>query len=231
MKFGQYLQALKSGDINKWVFENMTNRNDFGKFKARAILLKSFSDGECPISRFKVYRNPDELVFGQFIFIETNITSNDKYYDKLLAFARYILRPVYDKDFDNEDLDKEEEHTKNVLNEPCENVLRVVNKYMDARNEFINKKYSGVFYKAKQDEDVVEGDNKQYDNVDNKDKQWYWYSLIRTLSGNLHKHKETLMLKMSEVAPEIAYLRYIEQKEEYERKVSELKNRVKNGSY
>jgi hypothetical protein len=229
MTFKQYLEALSSGDIEKWIIENMTSGNKFSKYKAASIIKQALSSGYCPVERFRIYRNPDDMVFGQFIALETKITSNDDVTNKLLHFAQYILRPIYDEEFDNEDIDKEQQHVDNILNEPCENILRVVNKYMEQRNEYIHNKYNGVFYKAKDDdEDETEEQN---DNVDNLDGQWYWYSLIRTLSGNLHKHNETLMLKMDVVAPEIAYIRYMEQKEEQERKLQEIKNRVKNGTH
>jgi len=224
MTFKQYLQAIQSGNLEGWVLNNLTNGNKFAKYKANTILRKALSEGECPISRFKVYRNPDELVFGQFMYIEQQITSNVETANKLLNIASYVLRPINDKVFDNEDMDKEESHISNVLSEPCENVLRVVNNYTEERNEYINVKYKGVFYKVRDEEDDDEDDS---ENVDNEDDNLYWYSLVRILSNEVfHDYGKTRMASMMDVAPEVYYLRKEEQKAERERKIEEMKRRA-----
>lgn len=223
MSFKQYLQALESGDIEKWVLENMTNGSKFSKFSAMSIIKQAFSDGYCPIDKFHIYYKPEEMVFGQFIGIETTLNSTVGMPNRLLSLAKNILRPKGDILFDNEDTEKEELNTENILNHPCENIMRVVNKFTEARNEFVNVKYGGVFYRIP-DEDDDEPDDSS---VSNDDGNWYWYSLIRTLSKeNIHDYSNTIMLPMSEVAVEVAYLRKEEQKAEYQRKVDEVKQRT-----
>ena len=37
--------------------------------------------------------------------------------------------------------------------------------------------------------------------------QWYWYSIVRMLSGeDVHKYEQTYMLPMRTVLPEMSYL-------------------------
>lgn len=225
MTFKEYLEALDSGDISKWVYDNKTNKGKFAEIKAKSILKKVYSEGECPIDKFKIYREVEDLVFGQFISIEKTLMSGAKFNTKLYLVAKMIIRPLTDSVFDNENQEKEQILSEAILSEDCQNVLRVVNKFLDKRNEFINVKYSGVFYKSN-DED--EDESTDISDVSNNDGNMYWYSLVRTLSNDdIHQQPNTLMLDMSVVASEVAYIRKEEQKAEHQRKIDELKSKIK----
>lgn len=231
MKFKEYLQAIASGDVEKYIISRFEKRSKLDKMVA-GIAMKKLTSGKQAPKAFHLETNINNLVFGQFIMIETALTIETDAANKLFKVAYNILRPIEHEVFDNEDILAEKQHREAVLDSEASEVLFALNEFMKARDEFLNVRHAGVFYKlpsTDEDEEEEEEDKHEVKNVDNDN--MYWYSLVRVLSNkDVHKYSDTYMLPMSTVAPEISYLKKEEQKREYENKVQELKRKAKSGT-
>ena len=129
LTFGDYLAALKSGNISEWVLEHKTNKGEFSLFKAKAILKRAFSEEEQVEAekKYNVYFDVDSLVLGQFIAIETGFSNKSMdAADRLLNVALNVIRPTLDLHFDNENVEKEQRHRNDILNEKSQYVLRII---------------------------------------------------------------------------------------------------------
>lgn len=162
-----------------------------------------------PSSDKKIYTSINSLVLGQFIMLEQIITGKTKLPDHLvdLEIAKLIIRPKHHNVFDNEDLDDEAKNQEEILEMSVSEVYWVLENFMNDRNKILFKDFSGVFYDPMEEEDEEEeiSEEKSSEMVFNQ--QWYWYSIVRTLSGeNIHKYADTYMLPMSVVLPEMSYL-------------------------
>ena len=154
-----------------------------------------------------ISENVDDLVLGQFIMLEQIITGKTKLPDHLvdLEIAKLIVRPKNDLVFDNENPSKESDNQEDILDLDVRKIYYVLNKYIDNRNKTLFKDFAGVFYEPEDDE--KEDDNEDSDNDMIFNQQWYWYSIVRMLSGeNIHKYEQTYMLPMRTVLPEMSYL-------------------------
>jgi len=155
----------------------------------------------------KVYSDVNSLVLGQFIMLEQIITGKTKLPDHLidLEIAKLIIRPNQDKVFDNEDASKESDNQDYILNSDVRRVYYVLNTYIDNRNKILFEDFAGVFYEANDEDGEEESEDVGSDMVFNQ--QWYWYSIVRMLSGeDIHKYEQTYMLPMRTVLPEMSYL-------------------------
>jgi hypothetical protein len=155
----------------------------------------------------KVYSDVNSLVLGQFIMLEQIITGKTKLPDHLidLEIAKLIIRPKQDEVFDNEDVSKESDNQDYILNSDVRRVYYVLNTYIDNRNKILFEDFAGVFYEANDEDEEEESEDVGSDMVFNQ--QWYWYSIIRMLSGeDIHKYEQTYMLPMRTVLPEMSYL-------------------------
>lgn len=155
----------------------------------------------------KVYSDVNDLVLGQFIMLEQIITGKTKLPDHLidLEIAKLIIRPKEDAVFDNEDTSKESDNQEYILNSDVRRVYYVLNTYIDNRNKILFEDFAGVFYESNDDEEEDEDGDSGSDILFNQ--QWYWYSIVRMLSGeDIHKYEQTYMLPMRIVLPEMSYL-------------------------
>jgi len=155
----------------------------------------------------KVYSDVNSLVLGQFIMLEQIITGKTKLPDHLidLEIAKLIIRPSQDKVFDNEDVSKESDNQDYILNSDVRRVYYVLNTYIDNRNKILFEDFAGVFYEANDEDEEGESEDVGSDMLFNQ--QWYWYSIVRMLSGeDIHKYEQTYMLPMRTVLPEMSYL-------------------------
>jgi hypothetical protein len=155
----------------------------------------------------KVYSDVNSLVLGQFIMLEQIITGKTKLPDHLidLEIAKLIIRPKQDEVFDNEDINKESDNQEYILNSDVRRVYYVLNTYIDNRNKILFEDFAGVFYEANDEDGEEESEDVGSDMVFNQ--QWYWYSIVRMLSGeDIHKYEQTYMLPMRTVLPEMSYL-------------------------
>ncbi len=163
-------------------------------------------DDKIPSSK-KVYTDVNSLVLGQFIMLEQIITGKTKLPDHLidLEIAKLIIRPKEDAVFDNEQPRKESNNQEDILNCDVRRVYYVLNNYIENRNKILFEDFAGVFYEANDEEEEDESDDDGSDVLFNQ--QWYWYSIVRMLSGeDVHKYEQTYMLPMRTVLPEMSYL-------------------------
>ena len=163
-------------------------------------------DDKIPSSK-KVYTDVNSLVLGQFIMLEQIITGKTKLPDHLidLEIAKLIIRPKEDAAFDNEEPHKESDNQEDILNYDVRRVYYVLNTYIENRNKILFEDFAGVFYEANDEEEEEDSDENGSDMLFNQ--QWYWYSIVRMLSGeDVHKYEQTYMLPMRAVLPEMSYL-------------------------
>ena len=163
-------------------------------------------DDKIPSSK-KVYTDVNSLVLGQFIMLEQIITGKTKLPDHLidLEIAKLIIRPKEDAAFDNEEPHKESDNQEGILNYDVRRVYYVLNTYIENRNKILFEDFAGVFYEANDGEEEEDSDENGSDMLFNQ--QWYWYSIVRMLSGeDVHKYEQTYMLPMRTVLPEMSYL-------------------------
>jgi hypothetical protein len=159
--------------------------------------------------RFRVYDSVFDLVLGQFIMIEQILTGKFKFkyeHEQDLELMTYILRPVEEEEFDNNNSVKEAEHREAILNTPVQDLYNVVNKFVKNRELVLFKQFSGVFYATADDSDDSEDfSTPTPDELFNQ--QWYWYTIVRSLAQeDIRRYDEIYMLKMSTVLPEMSYL-------------------------
>jgi len=163
-------------------------------------------DNEIPSSK-KVYTDVNSLVLGQFIMLEQIITGKTKLPDHLidLEIAKLIIRPKEDAVFDNEEPIKESDNQEDILNSDVRRVYYVLNTYIENRNKILFEDFAGVFYEVSEEDEEDESNDSSSDILFNQ--QWYWYSIVRMLSGeDIHKYEQTYMLPMRIVLPEMSYL-------------------------
>ena len=70
------------------------------------------------VKGYKRYEKVLDLTFGQFLSIETMLSSATDFKSKMLHILSCILRPKDEVIFDNEDAVREDEHNKRLLQEP-----------------------------------------------------------------------------------------------------------------
>ena len=140
--------------------------------------------------------------------LEQIITGKTKLPDHLidLEIAKLIIRPKEDAVFDNEEPSKESDNQEDILNFDVRRVYYILNNYIENRNKILFDDFAGVFYDANDEEDEEESDDDGGSDV-LFNQQWYWYSIVRMLSGeDVHKYEQTYMLPMRTVLPEMSYL-------------------------
>lgn len=201
------------GDVDKAriiVNHNLKNKNILG--------LKGL---------FNTVDSIDKMPFGQFIMAESALSSGHSNSDALRMLANAVIRPIGDKEFDNTDDKKEEIHQSQLLVFDAIEILNEIDMYIVIRNEFIKEKYAGVFYKK----DSEETDNNEYEESAleaaeaNFSKQWYWYNIIRVLANeNIMEYENILMMKMQDIAPELAFRRQRQIIEEIREKTKRIRN-------
>lgn len=207
--WGDYLAGMQREDP----FDHYDTLFDGKRQLAQMALVLTFkkANDETLDDRYKVFKDINGIVLGQFIACERAMTQELKDYQLLQTIANTVIRPITDEEFDNEDLDKEVAHQEALLEENAGLVLREVNRYAGLRKEFVHTTYNGVFYEPYEEEstDEPEEEGDEYTDVEsNFTKDWYWYVIMRELAGeDIFKYDDVLMLKMSTVAPELAYKR------------------------
>jgi hypothetical protein len=191
----------------------ITSLNDIEKINFIAFfeevypVQENMLDDEKIKDEKKVYSDVNDLVLGQFIMLEQIITGKTKLPDHLidLEIAKLIIRPKEDLVFDNEQPRKESDNQEYILNSDVRRVYYVLNTYIDNRNKILFEDFAGVFYEPNDEEEEEDSEDGGSDMLFNQ--QWYWYSIVRMLSGeDIHKYEQTYMLPMRTVLPEMSYL-------------------------
>ncbi len=150
----------------------------------------------------------EQLVLGQFIMIEQIITGKTSTADYLVDFEilKLIIRPSIHKEFDNSDIDLERKNESDILDMDVREAYWILNTFINNREKILFNDFSGVFYEKpeeiSEDEDIEEVTaNEKFG------QQWYWYNIVRMLSGeDIHKYEQTYMLPMNVVLPEMSFL-------------------------
>jgi|11BtaG_2_1085332.scaffolds.fasta_scaffold22763_3 hypothetical protein len=169
----------------------------------------SWNDSYDIHKNFKVYKDPMDLVLGQFIMIEQIITGKTKFDTEAendLALAELLLRPKHQEEFDNEDQETEKENKYKILESCVSEVYSVINEFLKIREQILFKQFAGVFYETPEEDEDKEEDG---DPADESlfAQQWYWYSIVRMLANeDITKYDKIYMLKMSTVMPEMSFL-------------------------
>ncbi len=162
-----------------------------------------------PTFNKNTYMTIESLVLGQFIMLEQIITGKTKLADHLvdLEIAKLIIRPKEHDVFDNEDPNAELKNAQDILDLDVLEVYWVLDHFIEARNKTLFKDFSGVFYDPKEGDDTEEEISEEKGSEIVFNQQWYWYSIVRTLSKeDIHRYADTYMLPMSVVLPEMSYL-------------------------
>ena len=150
----------------------------------------------------------EQLVLGQFIMIEQIITGKTSTADYLVDFEilKLIIRPSIHKEFDNSDINLERKNESDILDMDVREAYWILNTFINNREKILFNDFSGVFYEKpeeiSEDEDIEEVTaNEKFG------QQWYWYNIVRMLSGeDIHKYEQTYMLPMNVVLPEMSFL-------------------------
>ena len=211
--FRQHIKLMNFIGSGKTTEDFIASLNDIEKINFIAFFDEVYpvqdnmlGDDKIPSSK-KIYTDVNSLVLGQFIMLEQIITGKTKLPNHLidLEIAKLIIRPKEDAVFDNEEPIKESDNQEDILNSDVRRVYYVLNTCIENRNKILFEDFSGVFYDADDEEEEEESDNNGSDILFNQ--QWYWYSIVRMLSGeDIHKYEQTYMLPMRTVLPEMSYL-------------------------
>lgn len=156
-----------------------------------------------------VYTSVDSLVLGQFIMLEQIITGKTELPDHLidLEILKLIVRPKEDEIFDNDNVEKEIENERYILNCDVRFAYAILDRYINNRNKTLFQDFAGVFYEPNDDEEEDEEAVKNRTAEMMFNHQWYWYSIVRMLSGeDIHRYEETYLLPMRIVLPEMSFL-------------------------
>jgi len=225
--YKDYLDGLKTGDIDKYLTER------YGDGEVRFQLYRR--QPEDLSYNFHVIRDyENQLTWGQFIAIENVLVSGDrnKIFEQLPCL---IIRPENEDIFSNDEQNKEKALCYSIKELPALDVLNEVARFYELRDEFLVKKYNGVFYKEKDEEDEEEKQEEKpkEDPFQRFSSQWYWYMLTRELAiDNIvitqdvskSRIENALDTRLSLVAPEIAFKRQKGMLEEFENKKIAMKN-------
>jgi len=211
--FRQHIKLMNFLGSGRTTEDFITSLNDIEKINFIAFFEEVYPvqdnmlDDEKIKDEKKVYSDVNDLVLGQFIMLEQIITGKTKLPDHLidLEIAKLIIRPKEDLVFDNEQPSKESDNQEYILNSDVRRVYYVLNTYIDNRNKILFEDFAGVFYEPNDEEEEEDSEDGGSDMLFNQ--QWYWYSIVRMLSGeDIHKYEQTYMLPMRTVLPEMSYL-------------------------
>jgi len=176
-----------------------------------------------------IYQSIEQLVLGQFIMLEQIITGKTKLPDHKvdLEILKLIIRPKHHIEFDNENIKDETDNEEYILSLDLREVYYVLENFISSRNQTLFKDFSGVFY-APVDEDDTDEEIEEDVASDNAfNQQWYWYSVVRLLSGeDIHRYEETYMLPMRTVLPEMSYLAQKNKIESAEQRKSQMMQKL-----
>ena len=186
---------------------------DFLRFSEDTYPIKDhLKPPTAKLNNKKIYYSVEDLVLGQFIMLEQIITGKMNLPDHRvdLEIAKLIIRPSIHKVFDNEDPSVEDKNERDILELDVREVYYVMEKFIENRNKTLFTDFAGVFYDPKEeDEDEDEEDAEEQQTTSDMlfNQQWYWYSIVRMLSGeDIHKYEQTYMLPMRTVLPEMSYM-------------------------
>ena len=175
------------------------------KYKSLLETLKMLQTGSFSIepltSRYKYYKDIEEMTFAQFISIESTLQNVRDMKTVYVLICSELLRPLSEKEYDNEDELRNMAHREAIGDEPIPYIFRLFDDFMKARADFHFKKYRDVF--------IYESDGSDdggYDSATAFYRNWHWYGYVRELSGeDISRYEQTMLMPMKMIAPEISY--------------------------
>jgi hypothetical protein len=155
---------------------------------------------------YRVYESVMGTTFGQFLAVETMLSTASPQEAKMAHVMKCIIRPKGEEVFDNEDDGREQKHLEGLLKKPFWKVLPHINNFLEDRNNFHFAEFKDVFYSAPEEGESVSEGESDSQNETSFERKWYWVSLLDMLSGeDAHKWERSLDLSMQTAAPYIAY--------------------------
>jgi len=81
----------------------------------------------------------------------------------------------------------------------------ILNTFIENRDKILFNDFAGVFYEKPEEDDIEDAEEAVA--KDKFSQQWYWYNIVRMLSGeDIHRYEKTYMLPMNVVLPEMSFL-------------------------
>lgn len=158
--------------------------------------------------RYNLYTNILHMKLGQFIMLESQLRSSNSR-DEVIAAL--VIRPKDEKEYDNENPQKEESLTKQLLEEHVLDIHSVITTMLLNRDFVLFTKFSGVIYnRVEPDEEEVEEEEEKSNGQIGEEEfssQWFWYRIVRELAqGDIRRFNDIYDLKMSVVMVELSFL-------------------------
>ena len=158
--------------------------------------------------RYNLYTNILHMKLGQFIMLESQLRSSNSR-DEVIAAL--VIRPKDEKEYDNENPQKEEALTKQLLEEHVLDIHSVITTMLLNRDFVLFTKFSGVIYNRVEpnEEEVEEEEEKNNGQIGEEEfsSQWFWYRIVRELAqGDIRRFNDIYDLKMSVVMVELSFL-------------------------
>lgn len=180
--------------------------------RGRIALLMSYDDKmfnsvrEEICKKYKVKTTYKNLCFGQVIIVEQILSSQLAEYEKIAMCLSIIYRPIEEKEFDNEDNDKEESIKSNWMSIPAGLALSLFEEIMSYRNDFFYKQYNGVVYK-KSDNSIVADEEPHVETFEDVFyRNFGWYERARSIAKELNMSiQQVNMMNANEAMFELAY--------------------------
>jgi hypothetical protein len=240
VSFKEYIE-ISQGDN-----ENKKFNEVFGGSKVDALLkAKSFLESQENIQaerlstnqinkRYKIFLDIEHLCFAQFIAVESYISSykegNEN--DIIAHIAAECLRPLHEKEYNNDNEDDNRAHLEAIYEENAEDVVWYYQNMLKSRKSFHFAKYRDVFFFEKEEWEIEE--EKNMAQVADTEKSffanWYWYDWVRQLAHeDVLRYDAVLKLPMSVVAPECSYIQGLRKIEKQRMAEEEIKARVASG--
>lgn len=219
----------------------LKNNKDFERIKTDLPRPESIDDildyrrlGESlkdnGIENFETIDDLNDISFGHFIILEKILALEiDDYEKKIEIIAPYILRPLGEAKLDNEDAEKENIHTDEVMNEPIGNVMGAFNRFLELRKTYLFKTYNGVIYGILDEDD--DDDEEEGTDVGTGQsarefhtKKFFWNTMIDTVAGgDIFRYSDVVDLPMSTVMPYLAQKKSLQIVENLEHKARQRK--------
>lgn len=158
--------------------------------------------------RYNLYTNILHMKLGQFIMLESQLRSSNSR-DEVIAAL--VIRPKDEKEYDNENPQKEESLTKQLLEEHVLDIHSVITTMLLNRDFVLFTKFSGVIYNRVEpnEEELEEEEEKNNGQIGEEEfsSQWFWYRIVRELAqGDIRRFNDIYDLKMSVVMVELSFL-------------------------
>ena len=178
-------------------------------FRKRDI-KESFNDTKLP-KGLKTIRDLHHISLGHLQIIEGIIASDSlDNIARLKLMAQFVIRPEDEGNIlNNADKEKEDIHLKLLFEANIGSIFEAVTAYNTLRGDYLYKRFNGVLYKAKRDEEVVDDDSSSNNSAQiaraAHEKKFFWYKINMMVAGeSIFNVQKALNLPLSKVMPMLA---------------------------